>query len=784
MAQLNSTNIFGSLSVTGNSFLTGDINVSGNIDMIDNKKVLLGDGDDLQLYHNGTDNLINLLTGNLIVADTGTTKITFTRTTGDITAGKYNGATIATNTITLGSTKVITAQYASLTVGDATGTGTVTIKSNGATARAVTLAGDISTGGTITTANSLTTAGNFALTLTTTASTNVTLPTTGTLATLAGSETLSSKTLTSPIIGGGSVTFTNAANNTITTSATAAGTVGRHFNIYAGPTTVGGTNIAGGDLLLYSGNSTGTGYSNIYFYTPAGGVSGTALNVATASAVIGKAGVGLIDTDNSHYLFLKPGSNLAANRTLTIVTGDVDRSITFGGNINVGANLTTASSFTTAGAFALTLTTTNTTNATIPAGTITLVDLATAQALSNKTITTTLTPTANDGAALGTTALSWADLFLASGSVINFANGDVTLTHASNKLTLNGGSFEHTQAAADGFTLKAAVAPTTDIFNITNSGFVNVTDSVNGAQIDYFAALTGTAQSSALRVNITNTSTIVGTTTSALRLYVTGSGTASVVTNGLKLDMAAADTGTSNAIFVGTNWDNILNYNGTTVISGTGGLNAAQLYGTISTATAQAITSVGTGTSSLSVAGTGGLSLAQGSATTGPGLFLRTSATPAPVSTTNAFYDGYFYATRVYNAVWNDIADFLKVEDTCVVEPGYAYYYTGKEHKKTDKYATKGTLGIASDTYGFGVGKKGDCNQIPLAIGGFVLAYMDSVYKTGTPLVASKDGKLKKANIFVKLFCPDRVIGSFYKEEKEEEWNGIVVNGRHWVKVK
>lgn len=56
-------------------------------------------------------------------------------------------------------------------------------------ARTVKLAGNIDI------ANNFTTAGNFALTLTTTAATNVTLPTTGTLATRAGTESLSNKTL-------------------------------------------------------------------------------------------------------------------------------------------------------------------------------------------------------------------------------------------------------------------------------------------------------------------------------------------------------------------------------------------------------------------------------------------------------------------------------------------------------------------------------------------------------------------------------------------------------------
>jgi len=51
---------------------------------------------------------------------------------------------------------------------------------------------------------------------------------------------------------------------------------------------------------------------------------------------------------------------------------------------------------------------------------------------------TGLTPNANDGLALGSTTLGWADFHLATGSVINWVNGDVTLTHAAGKLTYGG----------------------------------------------------------------------------------------------------------------------------------------------------------------------------------------------------------------------------------------------------------------------------------------------------------------------------------------------------------
>jgi len=52
---------------------------------------------------------------------------------------------------------------------------------------------------------------------------------------------------------------------------------------------------------------------------------------------------------------------------------------------------------------------------------------------------TAVAPSSDDGQALGSVSLRWSDLFLASGAVINFDNGDVTLTHGSNALTIAGG---------------------------------------------------------------------------------------------------------------------------------------------------------------------------------------------------------------------------------------------------------------------------------------------------------------------------------------------------------
>lgn len=63
---------------------------------------------------------------------------------------------------------------------------------------------------------------------------------------------------------------------------------------------------------------------------------------------------------------------------------------------------------------------------------------ATSPALTTPTVTTRIEPTTDDGAPLGSTTKEWSDLFLASGGVINWANGNYTLTHSTGLLTTSG----------------------------------------------------------------------------------------------------------------------------------------------------------------------------------------------------------------------------------------------------------------------------------------------------------------------------------------------------------
>jgi hypothetical protein len=156
----------------------------------------------------------------------------------------------------------------------------------------------------------------------------------------------------------------------------------------------------------------------------------------------------------------------------------------------------------------------------------------------------------------------------------------------------------------------------------------------------------------------------------------------------------------------------------------------------------------------------------------------------SPSGTRAASYDGYFYATRVYNAVWNDIADFQPVRGPIVY--GCCYYSTGQGVTICNKKCQKGVVGVASNTYGFGVGSRDGC--VPIAIGGWVLSNVDREYEPGTPLINNEGAWLTKANLYHKLFFSDRIVGYYDRKEmlKVIQYGDtkVEVLGRHWIKVK
>lgn len=156
-----------------------------------------------------------------------------------------------------------------------------------------------------------------------------------------------------------------------------------------------------------------------------------------------------------------------------------------------------------------------------------------------------------------------------------------------------------------------------------------------------------------------------------------------------------------------------------------------------------------------------------------------------PVNSTRLNYDGYFYATRVYNAVWNDIADFQDLADNLV--PGKCYFDAVEGARICDLKCQRGVIGIASDTYGHGVGQVTGKNQVPIAVCGWVLAYVDGQCEIGDALTNNHNGNLIKMTDEEKCKYPERIVATYKKKEAGEYFGPnkeVKVNGRHWVKVK
>lgn len=120
----------------------------------------------------------------------GTANITVTAAAGTLTGSTLNATVLASSLTSVG------------TITSGTWNGTLLAGQYGGT-------GVNNSGKTITLGGNLTTSGAFTTTLTVGANTNVTLPASGTLATLAGTETFTNKTLTAPAINGGVIDGTS-----------------------------------------------------------------------------------------------------------------------------------------------------------------------------------------------------------------------------------------------------------------------------------------------------------------------------------------------------------------------------------------------------------------------------------------------------------------------------------------------------------------------------------------------------------------------------------------------
>jgi len=166
-----------------------------------------------------------------------------------------------------------------------------------------------------------------------------------------------------------------------------------------------------------------------------------------------------------------------------------------------------------------------------------------------------------------------------------------------------------------------------------------------------------------------------------------------------------------------------------------------------------------------------------------------TGSSVAIINDTTSTVNGEFQAVKVWNSVWNDIADFQKLDDQLIY--GKCYFDTITGAKICNQRCKFSVVGIASDTFGFGVGSGNPLNEgreVPIAVAGWTLAFVDREYPAGTVLTNNANGDLTKMSFLEKLFHPERIVAIYKKRETATEFGTdnkkIVVNNRHWVKIK
>ena len=178
----------------------------------------------------------------------------------------------------------------------------------------------------------------------------------------------------------------------------------------------------------------------------------------------------------------------------------------------------------------------------------------------------------------------------------------------------------------------------------------------------------------------------------------------------------------------------------------------------------------------LSATGSGGSIQVQAGGPTAEVVNINTLAND-PTGTGRMNIDGHLYATRVYNAVYNDIAEYMeKAEDA---EPGEVLVMTSEGLAPTQKRADKAVIGVYSDSFGYALGAENAEDKYPIGISGRVWVKVKEPLKIGDLLVTSSEKGFASVANEKELLIPGIKFGKVLKDKtdfSEERIPILIIN--------
>lgn len=148
-------------------------------------------------------------------------------------------------------------------------------------------------------------------------------------------------------------------------------------------------------------------------------------------------------------------------------------------------------------------------------------------------------------------------------------------------------------------------------------------------------------------------------------------------------------------------------------------------------------------------------------------------------SCSNLVASGTVSATKVYNAVYNDLAELFECDNPSEYSPGDIVIFNNKSVSLPEKELDNRVVGVYSDTYGQLLGGEqridieGYTNFIPIGISGRVRIKIEGEFKTGDLIVASGNKGYGCASLSYK---PGTVVGKVLEDKVDDD-------GRAWCLI-